>query len=201
MADRPRVRHKKTLIIQRLVGCFAAIAGRAGTVHAQPQPGTRQRQSLHTGWLIVLSTCLLTSCVVLPPTADPPADVPPLLNIAQVTPVLFTPFEIDKPLAGIDFKIEKLATQSIDPTSLHYYWYFDWDGSNPMLDIFAVCQSKPTCTIFVCDHAYNKRADHTVLAVVSSAAQLDGAVTPTDFPPNTVYDAVEWRIDNKGSCP
>jgi len=148
----------------------------------------------------MLISGLMTSCVVLPPTAEPPAEVPALLNVAKVSPDLFTPFAIDKPHQGQDFKIEKLAIQSLDTTDLHYYWYFDWDGSNPVLDISAVCQSKPTCTIVLCDRPNNTRVNHTLLAVVSSAAQLDGAVTPTDFPPNTVYDAVEWRIDNKGSC-
>ena len=199
MADRPRLRHIETLKYRQVIAESVAVVQRAGTVHASLQTGTRQ-QSLRNWIATVISTCFISSCVVLPPTADPPADVPALLNVAKVNPDLFTPFRINDPKKGQDFKIEKLTTQNLDTAGLHYYWYFDWDGSNPVLDISAVCQSKPTCTIVICDRPNNTRTDHTLLAVVSSAAQLDGAVTPTDFPPDTVFDAVEWRIDNKGSC-
>ena len=200
MADGAREIRQNTLKKQGLSDRVGRFPTSAGTVHAQPTLGTQQRWSLRAWWLSVMSLCLMTSCVVLPPTADPLAAIPAVLSIRSVTPPLFTPFTVKTPHVGADFHVENVATQSLDPASLHYYWYLDWDNTNSVLDVSAVCQSKPTCTIVICDHANKERADHTLLAVVSSAAQLETAVTPTDFPPDTVYDAVEWRINNVGSC-
>ena len=54
-------------------------------------------------------TCLLASCVVLPPTADPPAAVPPLLNIEQASPDLYQPTVITAPKDGKEFKVLRLS--------------------------------------------------------------------------------------------
>lgn len=200
MPEQLRVWQAKLKGLRGLFVLDQAETKRTGTDPAQPVHGTRQPQSLPAGWMYLLMACLLTSCVVLPPTADPPAEVPPLLNIAQVNPPLFTPLVID-PRVAQDFKVEKLETQSVDPNTVQYYWYLDWNVTDPTLTKYAVCQNKARCTVYLCGRANGADQNHTLLAVVSSAAQLDTAATPTDFPAGTAYDAVEWRIEPKGSCP
>ncbi len=123
-----------------------------------------------------------------------------MLRVTSVNPDELIPVTINDPKNGHEFKIEGVATQNVDNAGLHYYWYFDWDGSSTVLDISAICQSKPTCTIALCDRPNNTKEAHTLLAVVSSAALLDGAVKPMEFPTSTVADTVQWNIDNKGSC-
>ncbi len=169
--------------------------------HAQPPTGARQRQSLRGWWLNVVSAMFMTSCVVLPPTADPPAAVPPILQIKQVSPEQFTPFLVINPTQGTDsqFRVNSVFTQGVDPSTLHYSWYYDWDASQTVLDIAAVCRDKNSCDVLVCTFRNPGAKEHTLLAVVSSAVQLGGAVTPTDFPPGVVWDSVEWRIQVTGN--
>ena len=136
---------------------------------------------------------------MLPPTADPPAELPPFVRIDTVAPALFTPFTLN-PNTASEFKIEKVTTQSIDESTLHYYWYFDWNASDTVLDGFAVCLPNATCTFKVCSRPGNTKGGHTLLAVVSSAALLPEAVSPTQFPPDTAWDAVQWNISSQGDC-
>ena len=201
MAERPRARQKKSLKYQRFSHHCRETIGHAGTVPAQLEIGARPRLLRRNWWLNVLTVCLLTSCVVLPSTAEPPAAVAPILKIAGVSPPMYTTYPVGDPHQGSEFKVDQLSTQSLDVTNLYYYWYYDWNVTNPVLDTFSVCSDKPTCTIVLCDRSNNTSTDHTLLVVVSSAAQLDGAVTPTDFPPDAVWDAREWRIHAQpGSC-
>lgn len=142
----------------------------------------------------------MTSCVVLPPTAEPPTDLTPFLTVSSVSPPQYKPHTIADPNAGEAFRIEQVTTQQIDESTLHYYWYYDWDGSSTVLDISAVCQSRLTCTVVVCSRPDNTAKEHKLLAVVSSAALVEGAVEPTDFPTNTVYDTVQWQLVSEKTC-
>ena len=172
---------------------------RAGTVHA-PQASGSQRQLPRNWWLSVISACLFTSCVVLPPTADPPAEVPPILKIEKVDPDPLEPKLVLEPSKGQPFSIAGVTSQGLDPANLHYYWYYDYKSQSGVLDAFATCQNKPTCSVFICEHAKSKNEFHTLLAVVSSAPLIADAVNPTDFPTSTVYDSLQWQIDNQGGC-
>ncbi len=178
----------------------SALTSGTGTVHAQLVIGAPQRLSLPTWWLSVLSICLMTGCVVLPPTAEAPVDLTPFLTVLRASPEQYKPHTIADPNSGEAFRIEQVATQQVDESALHYYWYYDWDGSSTVLDISAVCQSHLTCTVVVCDRPGNTKKEHKLLAVVSSAALVDGAVQPTDFPTNTVYDTVQWQLVNEKTC-
>jgi hypothetical protein len=169
---------------------------RAGTVHA-PQASGSQQQSLRRWWLSVISACLFTSCVVLPPTADPPAAVPPVLKIATVTPSRFIPTLVSNANESKYFNIEQPFTLGIDATNLHYYWYYDYDDKTKVLDSYVICFSRgASCPVVVCDRPKNTEENHRLLAVVSSGPLLDTAIGPTDFATNTVYDTVTWDIDN-----
>ena len=182
-----------------------------GTDRALPPRGPRQRRSLrshtlgrmgssfHQWSLFVLCALLQTTCVVLPPTADPVAEVPPSLHIATADPLPFRKVTVADPLKGQDFRIT-VTQHGLDPQSLHYAWYFDWLPDQPNLDFSQVCGSKSTCTVSLCGRNA-QQVDHTLLAVVSSVPLAEGAATPTVFPAEAVFDAIEWRIHRTADCP
>ena len=104
------------------------------------------------------------------------------------------------PSAKNEFTIESLTLQNLDHANLYYNWYYDWNENLGITDLSSTCTGKSKCTIVVCDKKANTLDTHRLLAVVSSAAPI-GDTAPTDFPPGTVYDAVEWQLVRKQACP
>ena len=154
----------------------------------------------------MISLLASTACVVLPPTADPPAAVPPYLKIEKdkVSPAFHSVVPVNMPAGTQEFDIVvALAFHGVDPAAVRYQWYYDYDPAANNLDRFATCGSKPTCKIFICGWQNNKEKTHRLLVVASTALPLEDAVTPTDFAPGVLFDAVEWQIEKSGTgdCP
>lgn len=122
----------------------------------------------------------------------------PFVQIVETVPSLFQTVFVDDPERGQDFRLT-VKTQGVDAADLNYFWYLDWLPGDPTLDLAAICGNKPTCTVNLCARNREQR-DHTVLAVVSNVP-LAASLTPTVFPSDAAFDAVEWRLRRNADCP
>ena len=210
MADRRPRKHDEPLRNQRVDPAHVQVSRSCvahlpphGTLPASPHTGTRQLLTLRA-WVVFVISVLTSACVVLPPTADAPAVVPPYLKIEKdkVEPVFHSAVKVQLPAGTEEFRIVgALSTFEVDPALVRYQWYYDFDPTAHNLDRFATCGSKPTCTIFICGWQNNKEVTHRLLVVASTALPLENAVSPTDFAPGVLFDAVEWQIEKVGDCP
>ena len=140
---------------------------------------------------------VLAACASQAPSAAPGTAI---LKIDSVAPESLAPVAAAEPNSCAAFRIEQVSTANVDTANLHYYWYYDWDPGDPVLDTAAICQDKSTCSLGVCARPLADKSEHRLLVVVSSAALLATAVSPTDFPAGTAFDAVDWQIELKGTC-
>ena len=123
-----------------------------------------------------------------------------IVHVDNASPSWLEPVAIATPKDGALFRVARTSRACVDAASLHYFWYYDWDASQPTVDTAAVCQDSQDCTLVVCDRPHNTQAHHTVLMVVSDANLLPTATSPTEFPAGAAYDAIVWQLDVKGGC-
>ncbi len=155
-------------------------------------------------FLLFLAVLPLLSCssgsAATPVDAATSDACTPIVHVDSEAPLSLQPVPIVTPKNAAQFKVEHLSTTCIEAANLHFAWYFDWDAAETVLDTTSVCQDLPTCTIVICDRPKNARAHHTLLMVVSDAKLLPSAVSPTDFPAGTAFDAILWQLDVEGPC-
>ena len=154
----------------------------------------------------MIPTLLQAACVVLPPTSDPPAVVPPIVHIEWQTlkPSVTEPVVMD--LVGNTDEKFNLVGQVVTTrvtTELKYYWYYDFNWKAPTaLSQYTICfTDKPSCDLQPCTRPHADDT-HQLMVVVSSAPLKDNPLNPFDFPDGSVYDMVAWDITlkNQSSC-